>query len=231
MRRLIVASLLMVGAAGCGLISSDVAAIKFNLPPRMYSFDSSTFGVPAGLSQEVPCGAGQLVVDCCNPPAPLPAPDCSTTQIACEQNENGMDVCTAQATVSQSQVMNLGQEVQQLSGLTGLVSISIKQISYRVDANTLDVTVPDVSLYLAPSGVTDANDPGAKKFGTLPSIAAGTTPSGDVVLEPNAAAVLESFTRNIQSPFTFIAATTLKVTHSPTGKIDMTINGQLTASP
>jgi hypothetical protein len=230
MRRLIVASLL-VGAAGCGLISSDVAAIKFNLPPRMYSFDSSTFGVPAGLSQEVPCGAGQLVVDCCNPPAPLPAPDCSTTQIACEQNENGMDVCTAQATVSQSQVMNLGQEVQQLSGLTGLVSISIKQISYRVDANTLDVTVPDVSLYLAPSGVTDANDPGAKKFGTLPSIAAGTTPSGDVVLEPNAAAVLESFTRNIQSPFTFIAATTLKVTHSPTGKIDMTINGQLTASP
>ena len=230
MRRLIVASLL-VGAAGCGLISSDVAAIKFNLPPRMYSFDSSTFGVPAGLSQEVPCGAGQLVVDCCNPPAPLPAPDCSTTQIACEQNENGMDVCTAQATVSQSQVMNLGQEVQQLSGLTGLVSISIKQISYRVDANTLDVTVPDVSLYLAPSGVTDANDPGAKKFGTLPSIAAGTTPSGDVILEPNAAAVLESFTRNIQSPFTFIAATTLKVTHSPTGKIDMTINGQLTASP
>jgi len=233
MRRLIVASLLALGAvsASCGLISSDVAAIKFNLPPRMYSFDSSTFGVPAGLSQEVPCGAGQLVVDCCNPPAPLPAPDCSTTQIACEQNENGMDVCTAQATVSQSQVMNLGQEVQQLSGLTGLVSISIKQISYRVDANTLDVTVPDVSLYLAPSGVTDANDPGAKKFGTLPSIAAGTTPSGDVVLEPNAAAVLESFTRNIQSPFTFIAATTLKVTHSPTGKIDMTINGQLTASP
>jgi len=233
MRRLVIASLLVLGAASCGLISSDVAAIKFNLPPRMYSFDSSTFGVPAGLSQEVPCGAGQLVVDCCNPPAipNVPAPDCSMTQIACEQNENGMDVCTAQATVSQSQVMNLGQEVQQLSGLTGLVSISIKQISYRVDANTLDVTIPDVSLYLAPSGVTDANDPSAKKFGTLPSIAAGTMPSGDVILEPNAASVLESFTQNIQSPFTFIAATTLKVTRSPTGKIDMTISGQLSASP
>jgi hypothetical protein len=161
----------------------------------------------------------------------LPAPDCSTTQIACEQNENGMDVCTAQATVSQSQVMNLGQEVQQLSGLTGLVSISIKQISYRVDANTLDVTIPDVILYLAPSGVTDATDPSAKKFGTLPSIAAGTTPSGDVILEPNAASVLESFTQNIRSPFTFIAATTLKVTRSPTGRIDMTISGQLSASP
>src|SRR5690348_14945138 len=128
MRRLVLASLLALGA-GCGLISSDVAEIKFNLPPRMYSFDSSSFGVPAGLTAEVPCGAGQIITDCCNPPAPLPAPDCSANPLTCEQNENGTNVCMAQATVSQSQMMNLGQEVQQLSGLTGLVSISIKRIS------------------------------------------------------------------------------------------------------
>jgi hypothetical protein len=133
---------------GCGLISSDVAEIKFNLPARMYSFDSSSFGVPAGISGEVPCGAGQIVTDCCNPPPPLPAPDCSVNALTCEQNENGMDVCMAQANVSQSQTMNLGQDVQQLSGLTGLVSISIKRISYDVTVNTLDVNVPDVVLYL-----------------------------------------------------------------------------------
>ena len=230
MRRLVLASLLALGA-GCGLISSDVAEIKFNLPPRMYSFDSSSFGVPAGLSAEVPCGAGQIVTDCCNPPAPLPAPDCSANPLTCEQNENGANVCMAQATVSQSQMMNLGQEVQQLSGLTGLVSISIKRISYQVTANTLDVNVPDVILYLAPAGVTDPNDPSAKKFGTLPAIAAMTTTAGDVVLEPNSAAVLESFTSNIQQPFMFIAATTLKVSHAPTGRIDMTISGQLAAKP
>jgi hypothetical protein len=222
---------MMALVVGCGLISSDVAEIKFNLPARMYSFDSSSFNVPAGISGEVPCGAGQIVTDCCNPPAPLPAPDCSTNPITCEQNENGMDVCMAQAKVSQSQTMNLGQDVQQLSGLTGVVSISIKRISYEVTMNTLDVNVPDVVLYLAPSGVTDPSDPSAKKFGTLPAIAAMTTTSGDVVLEPNSAAVLESFTGNLQSPFTFIAATTLKVSHSPAGRIDMTITGQLAASP
>jgi hypothetical protein len=233
MRRLALASLLsLVGVGvGCGLISSDVAEIKFNLPPRMYSFDSSTVNVPAGITGEVPCGAGQIVTDCCNPPAPLPAPDCSANPITCEQNENGMDVCMAQATISQSQTMNLGQEVQQLSGLTGIVSISIKRISYEITANTLDIDVPDVVLYLAPNGVTDPNDRGAKKFGTLPAIPAMTTTTGDVILEPNAAAVLESFTANLQTPFTFIAATTLKVSHSPTGKIDMTISGQLAASP
>jgi hypothetical protein len=230
MRRLALASLMGL-VVGCGLISSDVAEIKFNLPARMYSFDSSSFGVPAGISGEVPCGAGQIVTDCCNPPAPLPAPDCSVNALTCEQNENGMDVCMAQANVSQSQTMNLGQEVQQLSGLTGLVSISIKRITYEVTANTLDVNVPDVVLYLAPSGVTDPGDPSAKKFGTLPAIPAMTTVSGDVVLEPNSASVLESFTSNIRSPFTFIAATTLKVSHSPTGRIDMTITGQLAARP
>ena len=233
MRRLVFASLLVIGAglgAGCGLISSDVAEIKFNLPPRMYSFNPSSFNVPAGLSQEIPCGAPP-VMDCCNPTPPLPAPDCSATPITCEQNENGMNVCMAQATVSQSQMMNLGQEVQQLSGLTGLISISIKRISYQVTANTLDVNVPDVILYLAPAGVMDPSDPSAKKFGTLPAIPAGTMTSGDVILEPNSAQVLESFTSNIQSPFMFIAATTLKVSHSPAGAIDLTITGQLAASP
>src|SRR3954447_15085768 len=119
MRRLALASVMGL-VVGCGLISSDVAEIKFNLPARMYSFDSASFNVPAGISGEVPCGAGQIVTDCCNPPAPLPAPDCSANPITCEQNENGMDVCMAEAKVSQSQTMNLGQDVQQLSGLTGV---------------------------------------------------------------------------------------------------------------
>src|SRR5947199_10360862 len=119
MRRLILASLLAFSAA-CGLISSDVAEIKFALPPRMYSFDSASFNVPAGIAGEVPCGAGQIVTDCCNPPAPLPAPDCSANAITCEQNENGMNVCRAQANVSQRQTMNLGQWVQILPGVTGL---------------------------------------------------------------------------------------------------------------
>jgi hypothetical protein len=183
------------------------------------------------LSQDIPCGDGQIITDCCNPPAGVPGPDCSTTQVACEQNENGMNVCTAQAPVSQSQMMNLGQEVSQLHSLTGLVTIKINRISYQVTANTLDFTIPDVTLYLAPSGVTDPSDPSAKKFGTLPAIAAGAMPTGDVVLEPNAAQVLASFTSNIQAPFMFIAGTTVKVSHAPNGAVDMTITGQLAASP
>jgi hypothetical protein len=228
---MLVASLLALGSVSCDkLISSDVAEIGFLLPPRMYSFDSSTFPVPAGLTGEVPCGAGQIVTDCCNPPVG-PAPDCGATPIACQQNENGMDVCTATVTVSQSQTMNLGMEVDQLSGYTGFVNIKIKRISYEIPSNTLNIDLPDVLLYLGPQGATKPTDTGVKMFGTLPAISAMSTTPGDVVLVSNAAAVLASFTSDIKAPFTFIAATTLQVTHSPTGKIDLKIAGELAISP
>lgn len=229
MPRLVVASVLALGISACGLISSDVTETSFDLPPRMYSFDASTFNAPSGIASEVPCGVAP-VADCCNPTPPLPAPDCSATPLTCEQNENGMMVCTATVTVSQGSPINLGQEVPQLSGFTGIVNIKIKRIGYSVTTNTLNVDLPDVILYLAPQGVTDPADPSATKFGTLPGILAGTTVTGDVILEPNAAGVLNSFAQNIATPFNFIAATTLRVTRSPTGKIDLTISGKLAAS-
>ena len=104
MRRLVVAWLLALASGGCGLISSDVTETKFDLPSRSYSFDSAAFNVPTGFSQPIPCGPTQIVMDCCNPPIGA-APDCNANKIACEQDENGMDVCTVTVLVSQSQMM------------------------------------------------------------------------------------------------------------------------------
>jgi hypothetical protein len=229
MRGLIVASLLAAGA-GCGLIDPNVTETQFNLPEKSYSFDASTFNAPAGITQEIPCGAGQVIVDCCNPPAGLPAPDCTATPLSCEQNENGMNICTATVTVAQASMLNLGAEVPQLSGFTGFVSIKIKRIGYTVTTNTLNIDLPDVALYLAPAGVMDPADGSARKFGTLPSIPAATPTAGDVILERDADAVFSSFTQDIATPFNVIATTTLRVTRSPTGRIDLTISGMLSAS-
>jgi hypothetical protein len=199
---------------GCDkLISPNVTETDFALPAKSYSFDASAFGFPVELTQEVPCGPG-LVMDCCNPALAQPPPDCSATPTSCEPNAGGTNVCMAQVTVAQSTMIN----------------ITIKRISYSVDANTLDVDLPDVILYMAPQGVTDPADSRAQKFGTLPAIPAMTRPAGDVVLEPNAAQVFNTFTHDIQSPFTFIAGTTLKVSKAPTGKIDLTVSGMLAAS-
>jgi len=230
MRRLFLASLMAIGSVGCGwLISSDVTETKFALPSKTFSIDASMVNVPSALQQEVPCGAPP-VMDCCNPTPPLPAPDCNANTITCEPNASGTNVCMAQMTVAQSTPINLGQEVPALNSVTGVLTIKIKQISYVVNANTLDIDLPDIILYVAPMGVTDPMDPNAKKFGTLPAIPSMQTPSGDVMLDQNAAAALAMFTQNIQAPFAIIAATTPKVSHAPTGRIDMTISGTLAAS-
>jgi hypothetical protein len=230
MRGLLVASLLALGSVGCDkLISSDVAEIGFLLPPRTYSFDSAAFPVPAGVTGPVACGDGTIVMnDCCLGGQVV---GCSPTEIACEQNENGMRFCTATVSVSQSQEMNLGMEVDKLSGYTGFVNIKVKRISYEIPSNTLDVDLPDVLLYLGPKGAMTPEDADVKMFGTLPAISAMSTTPGDVVLVSNAAAVLAGFTSDIKAPFTFIAATTLKVTRPPTGKLDLKITGELAISP
>jgi hypothetical protein len=222
MRKIIVASLLALGSAGCGLISSDVTETPFDLPPKTYSFDSSMFDVPSGINQEIPCGAGTLVVDCCS----LPGADCSTTALTCEQNASGTMVCMAQMTVQQGSMTNLAQEAPKLAGLTGYLNIKIKRISYQVPNNTLSIDLPDVDLYMASS----TSDPSPMKFGTMPGIPAMMTTSGDVILDPNAATVFSHFTQDISVPFAFIAKTTIKVSHAPTGRIDMTISGTLAAS-
>jgi hypothetical protein len=155
------------------------------------------------------------------------------TMLACETDAAGTDVCTAVVTITQSQTMNLGQEVPELQGASGLGNLSINQISYVVADNTLNLDLPPVALFLAPSGVSDPMDPNARKFGTVPAIAAGTTPAGTVTLEPDAAATFASFTRTLSNPFSLIATTTLHVpsgSAAPSGKIDLSVTGRLSAS-
>jgi len=232
---LIAATALLSGLAGCGLIDPNITKVTFDLPTQSYSVDASTLKLPAGSTQAVPCGSGQVITDCCNPPAGLglPMPDCTMTMLACEANAGGMNVCTAVVPVSQGQSMNLGQQVPQLQGAVGLGNVSINQISYTVVDNSLNIDLPPVTLYLAPNGVTDPNDPNAKKFGTVPTIAAGSTPMGSVMLESDAAATFASFTHTLSTPFELIAATTVHVpsgTPVPSGKIDMNVTGRLSAS-
>jgi hypothetical protein len=230
MRRAIVAFVLAVAISGCGLISSDVTETPFDLPTKMYSFDTSSFPVPAGVTAEIPCGAGQLVVDCCMPPAGLPMPDCNATPLTCEQNENGTAVCTATVPVTQKQMLNFGQEVPELQSFTGILKIKVKRISYLVMTNTLTVDLPDVDLYLGPASAMKWDDPGVVKFGTLPAIQAGTTPGGDVQLVDGAEGILQRFTEDITQPISFIASTMLRVTRTPTGRIDLLVSGKLAAS-
>lgn len=219
----------LVGAllVGCSL---DITRLTFDLPKQTYSFDTSMWGnlppAAAGVSfPSVPCGAD---ADCCAIGA-VANVSCQTTPMVCDAG-----TCEGQIPESVNSSINLAMQVPALATFPGhsLLDVTISSITYMVSNNTLNVDLPPVSIYLAPDGVTDPTDPRATLFGTVPSIPAGTNPSGAVQKTANADAVFEMYTKNVSTPFNVIGATTVIIkagTPVPNGHVTVTIGGAVSA--
>jgi len=216
-------------ALGCGLVSTDIAKIGFDLPPKHYVFDTAGFKLPAATLPSVPCATSD---ECCAAAALL-GYDCAVDPpLVCESG-----ACAAVVTVETPPAsINLKSEVPELSGINSqsLADISISRITYDV-ASTMNVDLPAVDLFLAPDGVTSTSDPAAQKFGTVPVTPAGATiTGGQVTLEPSAEATFSGYAHNFGTPFTFLGKTTI-VVHGgepiPAGKVDITVRGRLAAKP
>jgi hypothetical protein len=228
-----VSGLFVLGALGCGLISSDITKVTFDLPAKTYMFNASQWGLPPGMTPLVHCGAPDnlatmTVMDCCNPPAPLTKPDCTAHPVMCVSG-----VCTLEQPVTVPSMVNLKAEVPVLSSVNSqsIADITLSNLHYEAQ-NTLNIDVPPLVLYIAPDGVTDPKDPNAQKFATVPMIPKGMNASGDVILEPDADAVFSARGQMFGTPFNFIATTTIVVpsgSPSPQGMITVTVTGKIAA--
>ena len=220
------------GLSACGLINSDIAKVTFDLPPQKVSFDLAPITCRRATPWPFLAATGRSSRTAAIRRG-LPTVDCGVTPLLCLPNAQGMNVCTAEVTVSQYTTVDLSNVDSRLMTAKSLANISINRISYTVDSNSLNTDLPPAIIYLAPHGVTDPNDTSAKKFGTVPSIPAGTTPTGNVNLEPDAAATFSSFTRDISMSFNLIVQETLDVPSGapvPSGAVQITVTGQLQAS-
>lgn len=215
---------------GCGLISSDITKLTFELPPQTYSFDTSMWGnlppAAAGATfPSVPCTTD----DNCCANGSLVGLSCMTTPLVCMSAN-----CQAQIPESQYTSVNLAMQVGTLATFPGrsLVDVSIESITYTVASNTLNIDTPPFQVYLAPDGVTDPNDPSAVLFGTVPAVPAGTTPTGSMTKASGADAAFQTFTKNISTTFNIIAATTVVIapgTPVPQGAITVKVQGTIAA--
>jgi hypothetical protein len=212
---------------GCSL---DITRVTFDLPKQTYSFDTANWAnlppATAGLSfPSIPCTSD---AECCTL-GTVASLDCNTTPLTCPAGS-----CEADVPESLNSSINLAQSVPQLATFPGhsLVKVTIASINYQVSDNTMNVDVPSMQIFLAPDGITDAHDPSAALFGTVPAIPAGTNPSGTVQKAANADTVLEMYTKNVSTPFNVIATTTVVIaagTPVPNGHITVTIAGAVSA--
>ncbi len=205
--------------------------MTFDLPVETYTFNTAQIASLPPATQtatfpNIPCATS---TDCCTLGA-VAGIDCTTTPLTCPAG-----TCEADVPISQSTPINLSTDVKpSLAQYTSLAHITISSISYVVSNNSLNVDLPPLSIYLAPSSVTDPTDPRAVLFGTVPSIPAGSDPSAQVQLAPNAGAVFQMFTANLATPFNFIAAATVKITAGmpvPSGQITIAVTGTISAQP
>ena len=221
--------LALVLTTACGLISSDIATVKFNLPERTYSFDTSKSGwnLPPAMLPTVPCADDAT---CRNAvPAGVDA-----ASFFCD---TGTSACALKVTVeTMPQTINLKMDAPELSGLNSqsAIDVTVSQIQYDVTLNTMNVDLPAVELFVAPNGVTSTSDPQAKRFGTVPSTPSELTiTSGSVTMDPVGQQAFVGFAHNFGTPFVFIARSVVVVTGGsplPKGAVDIKIKGQLSAS-
>jgi hypothetical protein len=225
--RLSLLVLLTVGFACFGC--KDLATITFQLPTETYGFDASQFNLPPGTLPSVPCTDSG---SCCTV-ATAAGIDCAS--VVCDAPSG---TCAVTVTVeSPPQVIDLKAQVSQLGGLQSqsFADVTVSQIIYTVDPNTLNVALPPVDLFLANNGATSTADPSAQKFGTVPATPAMTTVVGQqVTLDGAGQQAFVNYAKNFGTPFEVIARTTIVVpggTPLPTGALTISVTGRVSITP
>jgi len=222
---------------GCGLISSDLATVSFDLPPKSYTFDTGqgdwqgTMSSAFAMVPTINCSADS---DCCAPQIAAAGIDC-TTMLVCD----GPTASCAFAVDVQSppQMIDLRNEGQLPSSLSNqsVLEITVTKLSYDVNPNSLNIDLPPIDLFLGPQGTTKVTDAGVTKFATLPWIPHGTTvTNGNIPIQPAANTVFENIGMHLGTPFVFLAKTRVVVpggAPAPMGALTMTVKGRLSAKP
>lgn len=209
---------------GCGLVSSDIATIKFDLPERTYTFDTTPFNFPMGNLPSVPCSPS---MDCCTAAAGVGYNCATQPPLSCSSG-----TCSVSKTIENPPMM-VNLMTDSTLGSQSVADISISQITYDV-TSTLNVELPSVGLFLAPVGVTVTTDPMAMRFVKLPPIAAGTVMTYNIVPDSAGNAAFTAYAHNPATPFNFLSSTTVTVAGGspfPMGKVDIKVRGQLAAKP
>jgi hypothetical protein len=216
----------MAASAGCGLISSDVTDFDLTLPDKTFTIDAASWQVDGSDAQAL------LATSCASAPSSCEAAASTACAANCSATcDSSSQTCDLSLAVSLSQAVNLEMEEPQLQTIDSepVIKVTIDSVTYTVPTNTLNVDTPAITVYVAPSTVTDATDPMAQAIGTLEPVSAGTTVTTPATLDFTAVgkADLVNIMATFKTPFNILAGTTLTVKNGdpvPTGQLEADVH-------
>jgi len=210
-----------VGAlAGC---NPDIFDVSVSLAHESYPID---FGNAMGSIPTAPCNGGDVTV--CGSSQTIMLDNNAgqvTIGLACDSSKN---LCYAQANATAATTVDVLQD-DSFTSAVGRRAVSVVRmldLQYAIPTNTTTFTIPEIDVYVGPTGSRIATDPGVVLVDRISPIAAGTTFTGSprhltVADGSPARDLIESNIRN-EAPFVFVvtAAPRLEAgTALPAGKV------------
>ncbi|MBX3269835.1 MAG: hypothetical protein KF729_06220 [Sandaracinaceae bacterium] len=118
-------------------------------------------------------------------------------------------------------------------GLRVVDSYAVERVRYEVSLNTLTVPVGEIAVFWGPEAATSI-DPalGVRRFGTVPPIAAGATPSGELTIDGEGAAALSDHLVSTSRRVRFFAQTEVDLAPGdpfPEGSVRASVNATIRA--
>ncbi len=213
----------LLALAGCdGTIS-----VTFVTGPQTFDVSTSSLALPAELDD----GSGHIASVTCGPMGMCPPSD--TVTLTCQSNVCDPAPITLSGPVGS--VIDVGALLADTRevGISRIESYSIEQVDYEVTLNTLTFDVGPVDIYWGPEAAT-AIDPalGVHHFGTVPAVAAGTTPSAELAIDADGSDALSDYLVNTAPRVRFFAQTSVDLAPGdpyPQGSLEVSVNATMTA--
>jgi hypothetical protein len=216
-------ALILAIVSGCGLISSDVTDFNLDLPDKRFTIDTMSWNVnqqQAMSALDVPCSSSMQCMTAAD----------MVCQMDCSGSCNAQSRCTIDLDVGLHTTINLLMEKPELQQINdkAIIDVTIDDVLYVVEMNTLNVATPEIGVYVGPMSVMDPKDPLAKKIGIIPMVSAGmTTPQPQkMMFTADGRANLTATMGNFKTPFNVIVGSTLSMTAGqpiPQGRLDAVI--------
>ena len=177
MHRIVLLFATVVAVSGCGLIDSDITRFDMRVSDKNFSVDSADWNLTSDATfpaidcsqQAGVCSAG--ITQACG------------NEAACFGSCDGTN-CRVLLLVAEAASVDLAAERPELQTVAKqpIIDVSVERVYYSITENTLNVSTPELKLYVAPIDVLLPGDPRAKLVGTIQPIPAGDTPTDKDVL-------------------------------------------------
>jgi hypothetical protein len=228
-------------AGGCSLLNSGTIGYDYAFSPQEFSQslgDTTSQKVPS-----VPCDPASKMDACAMAQANLPS---TLARLSCDALSKS---CIANVELRLPYPVDLSmQSLPPAVVMYGVNNVTIKKIAYWIVNNTVNMALPAIDLYVAPSTARDELDMNATKIASVAALPAGRmscldpadkdgdTAAGryavcDLPLSSAGEMALGNFVKNYQTPFQFIAHTKFTL-HAgdplPSGTIDFFVRPTVT---